>query len=147
MRLQWFTCVRLSNPYLTVLIPPFNRIVHDLTVTSSAAYGSLKSAPVGRLRRIYLHLRHNIAFRLERIHGTLASGLVLVVLLVFTSWRIVAYFLIWLLGAALSVVPLRLPSRIRGISTAVAGLLLVLDMYLSLKFPINLFLSHFILSL
>jgi hypothetical protein len=28
MRHRWFTCVRLSNPYMTCLITPFNRNVH-----------------------------------------------------------------------------------------------------------------------
>jgi hypothetical protein len=63
MRNQWFTCIRLPNPYMTSLIPPFDRIVHHLTVTGSAAYGCLKPTPVGRLRRAYLHLRHSIVFR------------------------------------------------------------------------------------
>jgi hypothetical protein len=56
MRHHWFAFVRLSDSYLTGLIPPFNRIVHYLVVTDSAAYGSLKSIPVDRLRRTYLHL-------------------------------------------------------------------------------------------
>jgi hypothetical protein len=45
MRHQWFTCVRLSYPYMTGLIPPFNRNVHYLTVSGSAAYGCLKPTP------------------------------------------------------------------------------------------------------
>jgi hypothetical protein len=45
MRLQWFTFVLLSNPYMTCLITPFNRIVHDRSVTRLAAYGSLKPTP------------------------------------------------------------------------------------------------------
>src|ERR1039458_10322781 len=69
MRHRWFTFVRLSDSYLTVLIPPFNHIVHDLAVASSAACGSLKSTPVGRLRWTYHHLRYSIA--LTHIPGTL----------------------------------------------------------------------------
>ena len=65
MRHQWFTCVRLFNSCMTGLIPPFNRIVHHLPVTSSAAYGSLKSAPVGRLRWVYHHLEYSIARNLH----------------------------------------------------------------------------------
>ena len=61
MRNRWFTCVRLSDSYLTILIPPFHRIVHDRSVTGTAAYGSLKPIPVDRLRRTYLHLRNSIA--------------------------------------------------------------------------------------
>ena len=61
MRNQWFTCIRLPNPYMTSLIPPFNRIVHYLIVTGSAAYGCLKPTPVGRLRRAFLHLKYGIA--------------------------------------------------------------------------------------
>ena len=72
MRHRWFTCVRLSDPYLTVLIPPFNHIVHDLAVTNSAACGSLKSAPVGRFRWTYHHLRYSIA--LSRFPGTLQEA-------------------------------------------------------------------------
>ena len=71
MRHRWFTCVRLSDSYLTVSIPPFNHIVHDLAVASSAACGSLKSAPVGRFRWTYHHLRYSIAFRFKRFLGTL----------------------------------------------------------------------------
>jgi len=33
MRHQWFTFVRLSNPYMTRLIAPFDRDVHHLTVS------------------------------------------------------------------------------------------------------------------
>ena len=72
MRHQRFTCVRLSDSYLTVLIPPFDHIVHDLAITSSAACGSLKSAPVGRLRWTYHHLRYSIA--LTRFPGTLQEA-------------------------------------------------------------------------
>jgi len=64
-----FTCVRLSDPYMTGLIPPFNRIVHHLMVTQSAAYGCLKPIPVDRLRRAYLHHKYNIA--ISRFLGTL----------------------------------------------------------------------------
>jgi hypothetical protein len=44
MRHQWFTCVRLSYAYMTGLIPPFDRNVHYLAVSSSAAYGYLITA-------------------------------------------------------------------------------------------------------
>src|ERR1035437_2465935 len=66
---QWFTCVRLSDSYLTVKTA-FYRNVHYHTVTGSAAYGSLKSTPVGRLRWTYHHLRYSIAFSFKRVHGT-----------------------------------------------------------------------------
>src|ERR1019366_6607080 len=36
MRHQWFTCVRLSNPYMTCLTTPFNRNVHDRTLSVSS---------------------------------------------------------------------------------------------------------------
>jgi hypothetical protein len=58
-----FWVIAEANPYMTSSIPPFDRIVHHLTVTGSAAYSCLKPAPVGRLRRAYLHLRHSIVFR------------------------------------------------------------------------------------
>jgi hypothetical protein len=63
--------VHLRSPLRFVLdglIPPFNRIVHDLIVTASAAYGSLKPTPANRLRWTYHHLRYSIA--LTRVHGT-----------------------------------------------------------------------------
>jgi hypothetical protein len=40
MRNQWFTCIRLPNPYMTSSIPPFDRIVHHLTVTGSVSEAS-----------------------------------------------------------------------------------------------------------
>ena len=73
MRHQWFTFVRLSDSYMTGLNPPFNRIVHYLTVTRSAAYGCLKPAPVGRLRRTYLHLRYCIEF--QTVNSFLAQSI------------------------------------------------------------------------
>jgi hypothetical protein len=33
MRHRWFTFVRLSNPYMTCLTTPFNRNVHDRTLS------------------------------------------------------------------------------------------------------------------
>jgi hypothetical protein len=71
MRHRWFICIRLSDLYMTGLIPPFNRIVHYLIVTKSAAYGCLRPTPVGRFRRVCLHLKYSIAFNLKRTHGTL----------------------------------------------------------------------------
>ena len=45
MRHQWFTFVCLAYPYLTGLIPPFDRNVHYRTVSGSAAFGCLKPTP------------------------------------------------------------------------------------------------------
>jgi hypothetical protein len=63
MRHQWFTCVRLSYAYMTGWIPPLDRNVHHLTVSSSAAYGCLKPTPASRLRRAYLHLEYSTVFK------------------------------------------------------------------------------------
>jgi hypothetical protein len=59
---QWFTLVRLSNPYLTPLGRLFH-IAHHGRVTTPAACGGLKPPPVGRLRRAFLHLSRSIAFQ------------------------------------------------------------------------------------
>jgi peptidoglycan/LPS O-acetylase OafA/YrhL len=74
------------------------------------------------------------------------SGLLLLVLVVLSGWKIGAYFLIWLLGAVIALLPLRLPSWLRGISTGAAGLLLLLTIYLELRSPINAFVSELILG-
>jgi hypothetical protein len=63
MRHRWFTCVRLSYPCMTGLIPPLDRNVHHLTISSSAAYGCLKPTPASRLRRAYLHLEYSTVFK------------------------------------------------------------------------------------
>jgi peptidoglycan/LPS O-acetylase OafA/YrhL len=70
-------------------------------------------------------------------------GLLLALLLAMSGWKIGAYFLIWLMGAGVACLPLRLPRRMRGISTAVAGFILVAAMTLALRLPINLFFAEF----
>jgi hypothetical protein len=37
MRHRWFTCVRLSNPYMTCLITPFNRNVRHRSVSDCSS--------------------------------------------------------------------------------------------------------------
>jgi hypothetical protein len=62
------------RPLLDGFRPPFNRLVHDLAVASSAAGGSLKSAPAGRSRWASHHLRHSIARLLEALSWHTPSG-------------------------------------------------------------------------
>src|SRR3954452_5784042 len=55
-RHQWFTPVRLLEPYLTELLPPFPQRSPPGLLTP-AACGGLEPAPADRLRRVLLHLR------------------------------------------------------------------------------------------
>ena len=82
----------------------------------------------------------------KRARVRVPAGLLLLALVAMSGWKIGAYFLIWLLGAGIALLPLRLPSRLRGISTGAAGLLLLFTIYLELRSPINPFLSDFILG-
>jgi hypothetical protein len=62
------------RPLLDGFRPPFNRLVHDLAVASTAAGGSLKSTPVGRSRWANHHLRYSIAHLLEAHSWHTPSG-------------------------------------------------------------------------
>jgi peptidoglycan/LPS O-acetylase OafA/YrhL len=64
-----------------------------------------------------------------------ADGLLLVFLLAMCGWTIGPYFLIWLLGAGVALLPLRLPDSLRKISTAAAALAVFFTGFLVLKFP------------
>jgi len=75
------------------------------------------------------------------------SGLLLLVLVVLCGWKIGAYFFIWLLGALIALLPLRLPSRLRGISMGAAALLLLLTIFLELRSHMSAFISELILGI
>jgi peptidoglycan/LPS O-acetylase OafA/YrhL len=74
------------------------------------------------------------------------SGFLLLVLVTACGWKIGAYFLIWLLGAGLAIVPLRLPSRQRRIAAGTSGLLVLITIYLEVRVPFNLFLANLVLG-
>ena len=95
---------------------------------------------------VFFPLMITVLWGSKRTRVRVFAALLLVALLLMSGWHIVAYFLIWLMGAGLSVVPLRLPSSLRGISIAASGILVLSVMYLSLLFQINLLLSNLILG-
>lgn len=95
---------------------------------------------------IFFPLLITVLWGSKRTGVRVFAALLLVVLLSMSGWRIGAYFMIWLLGAGLSAVPLRLSPALRRRSIAASGGLLLLAMYLELVFPTNRFLSDLILG-
>jgi peptidoglycan/LPS O-acetylase OafA/YrhL len=75
------------------------------------------------------------------------STALLVVLMAFTGWTISAYFLIWLSGAALALLPLRIPRRLRPAFLSVAIVLVFATMFVDLKLIANRFIAEFVLGL
>jgi peptidoglycan/LPS O-acetylase OafA/YrhL len=74
------------------------------------------------------------------------SALLLLAFAALCGQAIVTYFLLWLLGAGVALLPLRIPSTSRKAITLALGILLLLTLYLELRFPLNLFVSDLILS-
>jgi Predicted acyltransferases len=83
----------------------------------------------------------------KSIPARVASGVILAGMLAFTGWDIAAYFLIWLMGVGVSVLPLRLPARLAGIAMAASSLLLLALTALELKHHLPLFASDFIAAI
>src|SRR3954451_9518769 len=57
---QQFVCTRLFHPYLMRSSRTFSVTFTTSSLSTPAAYGSLKPAPTSRLRRTSLHLRYSI---------------------------------------------------------------------------------------
>src|SRR3954453_20251757 len=57
---QQFVCTRLFHPYLMRSSRTFSLTFPTSSLSTPAAYGSLKPAPTSRLRRTSLHLRYSI---------------------------------------------------------------------------------------
>ena len=74
------------------------------------------------------------------------TGLVLLLLLVFFGWRISGYFSIWLLGVAVALLPLSIPSRWRRAAMTISGTLVLLTMFLEIKLKPVLLLSDVVLG-
>lgn len=62
------------------------------------------------------------------------------------GWIIMAYFAIWLIGAAIASMPLILSKPQRKFGVKIFSVLLVAALYLGLKYSINILLSDFILA-
>jgi peptidoglycan/LPS O-acetylase OafA/YrhL len=75
--------------------------------------------------------------------GRTCSAALLLVLMALCGWSISAYFLIWLLGAGLALMPLAIPARLRSASLAAAFILLGLTVFVDLRLIVNRFLSEF----
>jgi peptidoglycan/LPS O-acetylase OafA/YrhL len=88
-----------------------------------------------------------VLFPSKRARVRVLTGLLLMILLAFCGWVIAAYFLIWLMGAGVAALPLRLPYGLRKTSMRATGLLLLFTILLEVKYHINLFLSDFILGI
>lgn len=71
----------------------------------------------------------------------ICAGIALAVLLIFTGWNIAAYFSIWLMGVAVSMLPLRVPERLQGVAVAASIVLLLALTAFELKHRLPLFLS------
>ncbi|MGB7985268.1 MAG: acyltransferase [Terracidiphilus sp.] len=95
---------------------------------------------------IFFPLMMTALWASKRTGVRIFAALLLIALLLISGWRLAAYFILWLMGAALSLAPLRLPARLRKIFIAASGILLLSVMLLSLIFPINLVLSNLILG-
>jgi peptidoglycan/LPS O-acetylase OafA/YrhL len=96
---------------------------------------------------LFFPLLLTVLFASSKRRGVrVTAGLLLVTLMTACGWRICVCFLIWLLGAWVEILPLKLPARLRKESTFAAGLLLLFAIYLQLRFPINLFVSDFLLG-
>ena len=74
------------------------------------------------------------------------SGVILLALIPAIGWQISAYFLIWLFGVGVALVPLWLPSHLRRGATAASAVLFALALVLALKYRLNLFLADVILG-
>jgi peptidoglycan/LPS O-acetylase OafA/YrhL len=70
------------------------------------------------------------------------SALLLLVMMALCGWTISAYFLIWLFGAGLALVPLVIPARLRRVALAASVLLLGLTVIVDLKLIVNRFFSE-----
>jgi peptidoglycan/LPS O-acetylase OafA/YrhL len=85
-------------------------------------------------------------FGSERKRTRVLSGVLLTILFAASGWRVGVWFSIWLLGAWIASLPLKLPATIRRPVTFCAGMFLLAAIYLQLRFPINLFVSDFLLG-
>ncbi len=83
----------------------------------------------------------------KRVKVRIIAATLLLILAGFCGAEISEYFLIWLLGLGIELLPLPIPSRLRRLSILSSALLVFLTMYLELKFPIDLFLSDLILGI
>ena len=73
-RLQWFTHVRLPDPYLPHPVRLFHDAHHHGSFTA-AAHGGLTPAPACRCRRTYLHLHNSTTIEsLRLLHQTSQSS-------------------------------------------------------------------------
>jgi hypothetical protein len=73
VRRTW-TGEKILGTYMTGLTPPFDRNVHYLAVSSSAAYGYLKPNPASRLRRPTSISNTAPCSDIKHVHGTKFPG-------------------------------------------------------------------------
>lgn len=74
------------------------------------------------------------------------SGLLLVALFAIFGMEISRYFVVWLFGVGVALLPLKLAPERRKLVTAAAGLVFVLTLGVMLKARLNLYLSDIVLS-
>jgi peptidoglycan/LPS O-acetylase OafA/YrhL len=96
---------------------------------------------------IFFPLLITVFLASKRRSTRLFAGVALLALTAMCGWKISGYFIIWLFGVGVTLLPLQLPSGFRRSITSAAGLLLLLMMYLELRFPVNLFLSDLVLGI
>lgn len=75
-----------------------------------------------------------------------ASGLLLVAMFAVFGMELSRYFLVWLFGAGVALLPLRLTADRRRVVTAAAGLVFSLALVAMLKAKLNLYVSDLVLS-
>ena len=117
--------------------------LQGIVTSSFGSNGPLWSLSYEFWYYIFFPLLIAVLSRSRRTSVRVKAGLLLALLLAMSGWKIDAYFLIWLMGAGVACLPLRLPHRMRKISMAAAGFVLVAAITLALRFPINLFCAEF----
>jgi len=82
----------------------------------------------------------------SRAWNRAVSGVILLVLIPMLGWQISAYFVIWLFGATIAILPLGLSANRRRLLRPVAAALLLASLVGLLKYPFDLYLSDLILG-
>jgi peptidoglycan/LPS O-acetylase OafA/YrhL len=88
-----------------------------------------------------------LLFPAKRIQSRIIAAVCLLAIFIGLGPEISSYFLIWLFGAAVALLPLRLSAGNRRPVTAAAALLFLVTMFLMLKYHLDLYLADVILTL